>query len=193
MQGSEDFIARGIGQDAHRDAVADAVGFAPDIAFDRLAFQHAAGVDDEGLTLLDRAALARRDRTRSRAGGKKGVARFARNALAVGRPQARLETEVATLARLQRAFERRRPAARVAPAPLALDRAAIDDEGRRRIGRASATMSALNTALARTCWSIWPCGENWRSAAALAGVVIRTQELRGRLSHNDFPSRIRME
>ena len=119
-------IADRIRQNARRHPVADAVGFAPDVALDGLALEPATRIDQEGRILFDGTARTRHDRTRPRPRRKEGVTRLAGHWVSVGRFQIGLQPEVATLARLERTVERIGPAFAIAPASLAANPATVD-------------------------------------------------------------------
>ena len=117
---------------ARRETLADPVGFAPEILFERLRVERTAAVDDKGLVLLDGLTGRRDDAPRTRGGALEFEAALAAERFAGGRRVARFRREDAALSRLQGAAQLPRPGARVDPAALAGDVLAIELEGSRR-------------------------------------------------------------
>ena len=124
-----------VGQDSYWNPVADAIGLAPHVFFDRFTLDGGAGFEQEGLDFLDAKILPGGHRAQPGAGGVEAVI-GAVDDFAVEGLECGLEAEVAALTGLQGAIQRVTPRFRVAPARLSLDLAAVDLEGRGRIGLA---------------------------------------------------------
>ena len=122
-------IADVVGQDPYWNPVADAIGLAPHVFFERFTLDGGAGFEKEGLVFLNLITLPGGHRARPGAGGVE-VVTGAVDGFAVECLECGFEAEVAALAGLQGAIQRVAPGFRVAPARLSFDLAAIDLEGR---------------------------------------------------------------